>query len=49
MRKKKIGHHTRLGEYNLLIIWPNSPQRKPLGSYCARARARGNDAKNYAQ
>ena len=47
--KKKIGHHTRLGENNLLIIWPTYPQRKPLGSDCARARARANDARNYAQ
>ena len=47
--KKKIGHHTRLEENNLLIIWPTYPQRKPLGSDCARARARANDARNYAQ
>ena len=45
MRKKKIGHHTGLGENNLLIIWPTYPQRKPFGSDCARA----NDARNYAQ
>ena len=48
-KKKKIDHHTRLGENNLLIIWPTYPQRKPLGSDCARARARANDARNYAQ
>ena len=47
--KKKIGHHTRLGENNLLIIWPTYPQRKPLGLDCARARARANDARNYAR
>ena len=47
--KKKIGHHTRLGENNLLIIWSTYPQRKPLGSDCARACARANDARNYAQ
>ena len=43
--EKKIGQHTRLGENNLLIIWPTYPQRKPLCSDCARA----NDARNYAQ
>ena len=47
--EKKIGHHTRLGENNLLIIWPTYPQRKPLGSDCARGRARAYDARNYAQ
>ena len=47
--EKKIGHHTRLGENNLLLIWPTHPQRKPLGLDRARARARANDAKNYAQ
>ena len=43
--EKKIDHHTRLGENNLLIIWPTYPQIKPLGSDCAR----GYDARNYAQ
>ena len=47
--EKKIGHHTRLGENNPLIIWPTYPQRKPLGSDCARARARAYDSRNYAQ
>ena len=49
MRKKKIGHHTRLGENNLSLIWPTHPQRNRLGSDCARARARASDARNYAQ
>ena len=49
MRKKKIGHHTRLGENNLLIIWLTYPQRKPLGSDCAHTCAHANDAINYAQ
>ena len=48
-KKKKIGRHARLGENNLLIIWPTYPQRKPLGSDCARARARANDARNSAR
>ena len=47
--KKMVGHHTCLGENNLLIIWPTYPQRKPLGSDCACARARTNDGRNYAQ
>ena len=47
--EKKIGHYTRLGENNLLIIWPTYPQRKPLGSDCARGRERANDARNYAR
>ena len=47
--RKKIGFRTRLGENDLLIIWPTYPQRKPLGSDCARARARANDARNYAR
>ena len=51
MRKKKIhvGHHTRLRENNLLIIWPTYPQRKPIGSDHAHALARANDARNYVQ
>ena len=49
MRKKKvIGHHTRFEENNLSNIWPTYPQRKPLGSDCARTRVRANDARNYA-
>ena len=47
--EKKIGHHIRLGENNFLIIWPTYPQRKPLDSDCACARAHANDARNYAQ
>ena len=47
--EKKIAHRTRLGENNLLIIWPTHSQRKPLGSDCARARARTDDVINYAQ
>ena len=46
--QKKIGHHTGLGENNLLIIWPTYSQKKPLGSDCARA-CHANDARNYAQ
>ena len=47
--EKKIGHHTRLEENNLSIIWPTYPQRKPFGLDCACARARANDARNYTQ
>ena len=43
--EKKIVHHARLGENNLFLIWPTYPQ----GSDCTRARARANDARNYAQ
>ena len=49
LREKTIGHHTRLEENNLLIIWPTYPQRKPFGLDYARARARANDAINYAR
>ena len=35
--KKKIGHHTHLGENNLSLIWPTHPQRKPSWfRLCAR-------------
>ena len=50
MRKKDRSPYSfRIEENNLLIIWPTYPQRKPLGSDCARARARANDGRNYAQ
>ena len=48
-KKKKTGHHTRLGENSLLIIWPTYPQRKPLGSDCECTGTCANDARNYAQ
>ena len=49
MRKKKIDHHTHLGENNLLTNWRTYPQRKPLGSDFASACVHANDARNYAQ
>ena len=45
MLKNYAKKDTRLGENNLLIIWPTYPQRKPPGSDCACA----NEARNYAQ
>ena len=47
--EKKIGHHVRLGENNLSLILPTSPQKKPSWfGLCARS-VRANDARNYAQ
>ena len=47
--EKKIGHHARLGENNLSLIWPTFLKGNLLGSGCARAHARADDARNYAQ
>ena len=37
LREKRIGHHARLEENNLSLIWPTYPQRKPSRfGLCAR-------------